>query len=163
MCNCSFINFSFSENDLLVNCVWLIDDLLAELIKRSGNSLVLTRTELLGGYNLMNSLGSTLRSQEDLWQVLGLTVGDSPLILLWFEGWSLFSSFFSLSSIFTFSWLCLLDWCSFRELFPFKIGFINSFSLIGELKANDSLDAAKILLNIDEFIHESKLHLVFFV
>ena len=127
MCNCSFINFSLSENNLLVNCVWLIDDLLAELIKRSGNGLVLTGTELLGGFNLMDSLGSSLHTQEDLWQVLGLTVGDSPLILLWLEGWSLFSSLFSLSGIFTFSWLCLLDWSSFWELFPLEISLINSF------------------------------------
>ena len=111
----------------------------------------------------MNSLGSSLHAQEDLWQVLGLTVGDSPLILLWLEGWSLFSSFFSLSGIFTFSWLCLLNWCSFWELFPLKIGLVNSFSLICELKPNDSLDASEILLNIDELIHKSKLHLVLFI
>lgn len=163
MCNCSFINSSLCENDLLVNCVWLIDDLLAELIERSRNGLVLAGTELLGGFNFMNSLGSSLHSQEDLWQVLGLTVGDSPLILLRLEGWSLFSSIFSLSGILTFSWLCLLNWCSFWKFFPLEISLVNSFSLICKLKPNDSLDASEIFLNIDKLIHKSKLHLVFFV
>lgn len=153
--NCSLFYNSLSENDLLVNCMWLINNLLAELVERSGNCLILTGAELLSSLNLVHSGGSTLHAQENLWQILRLSVGDGPLVLLRFECWD-FLDFFSLRWLLTFSW-CLWfgNRLRFWEFLPLDVSFLDNFWLVSELEANDSLDTSNIFLNIDELVHES--------
>jgi hypothetical protein len=156
-----YFSCSLSENDLLVNCKWLVDDFLAELIKRSGNSLVLTGTELLCCLNLVNGGGSTFYSQEDLWQVLGFLVGNSPLVKLWLVNLNLFDSIFSLSCFLAFSWLWLGSNFDLWESLPLEGVLVNNFWLICKLETNDGLNLPDVLLDIKELIHESKLKLIF--
>lgn len=109
---------------------------------------------------LVDGGGSTFDAQEDLWQVLGFVVGDSPLEKLWFVSWSFNGSFFCLGCLITFNWLWFGNNFAFREFFPLKGILIDNFWLISKLEANDCLDLSDVLLNVEELIHESKLKLI---
>jgi hypothetical protein len=145
---------------LLVNCKWLVDDLLTELIERSGNGLVLTGTELLSCLNLVNACGSIFHTHEDLRKVLSFFVGDSPLVKLWLESLNFLGSFFSFSCFLTFNWLWLCNDLGLWESFILKSILVDNFWLVNKLESDDSLDLPDVLLDIKELIHESELKLI---
>jgi hypothetical protein len=113
----------------------------------------------------MNSSLCSFYTQEDLWQILGLPVSDSPLVCFWLKGGCFLVAIAAVTvtaiavTVSSVSCWCFLDlFGSVCELFILNITTLFSTLLfIAELKTNNSLNFSNMLFNGHEFIHQSQL------
>jgi hypothetical protein len=112
----------------------------AEVIKSSSNDFDSVNSEVLGLLNLVEGV-YTLTSEIKLRKVLGVSVRDSPLVVLRLPcgllGFTIlfFSRRLFLFFLFTFFWLLLLNnWRRLRELFINNLVFANELFLNRELE-----------------------------
>ena len=151
------LNKSVSKDHLLVDVAGgvVLQHTLAELIKRLRHCLVLVRRENSGGLNLVEHVD--LRVFEELWQILGMSVGDGPgelsrvplglfgLLFLWrgllLDGIAVFVQF---------DLLLLDDWLRF-ELFKL-IGLKHGWLSLA-LQTNYGGNLTDIALNLKKLVH----------
>ena len=151
------LNTSVSEDHLLVDVAGgvVLQHTLAELIKRLCYCLVLVRRENSGGLNLVEHVD--LRVFEELWQILGMSVGDGPgelsrvplrLLGLLFLWWGLLLD--GIAVFVQFDLLLFDDWLRFEllKLIGLKHGW---FSLA--LQTNYGGNLSDIALNLEKLVH----------
>jgi hypothetical protein len=116
--------------------------------------------------NLVQSVNS-LAAHVELRQVLGVSIGDGPIMVLWLEGNGFLLSFFLfgwwlISSLIiaiisdSFDW----RWWGLWEFFINNLILSDEFRLKLELKADDGSNFSNDLFNAEKFVHESQLKLV---
>lgn len=151
------------ENDLLVHrhAVAVVGKLLAELVQ-GFDGRISVRCCLVGLPVLLLEVGAVAHVvSEELRQVLGLAVGHGPAVVcglplrrgfLTFFGGLLRRSFL----FFTFA-LGLLFLLLFLDNWLLNLVGLEHGGLLVVLQANDTNDLANVLLNGEEFVHESEL------
>lgn len=109
----------------------------------------------------------TLAAHVELRQVLWVSVGNCPLVVLWLEGWGFLLTFFLLGWWLFFSLFLSLCWNWFGlnrwwlwEFFIDNLIFSDELSLGFELKSNNGSNFSDDSLNIEKLIHEPELKLV---
>ena len=146
------------KDDLLIDIgVRFRDDGIDELVESFGDSLQ-GRGRILG--RLLHLVLNTFLwfiTAEELWQIPILALSISPFIVSELE-WCFFL-FFSFRWWFIAFFWCFDNW--FLNISKHLNSFlVNFLCLVSTLETNDSLNVSDILLDFEEFIHESKFQLV---
>jgi len=149
-----------------VACAALLGQAVAELVNRLSDGLVLRAAEMRRALSLGVAVDA-LVALEQLRQVLRPSVSNRP-----FEVFNRFHNLLFLAIFVGRRGLFFLVFVSFflglffndlrlREFFELVVDELNF--LLSELKANNCLDLADLLLNQEEFIHITELELLFSV